>query len=82
MGAVRLRAELEAKGIDPPVVERTVGELYAGQDEPILAMRVLADLQRTRRLAPAKLVGTLRQRGFDDETIEYVMGRAGLHPDD
>lgn len=81
MGKERLKAELLTKGLPERVVEEAVRVAWRWVSEEELALRVLnsreghgteRDLRRATRL--------LRERGFDEDTIESVVGR--VHRDD
>jgi regulatory protein len=76
MGRERLKAELLAKGLPERLVEETIRVAWRGVSERELALRVVSsragrgterDLRRAIRL--------LRQRGFDEDTIEAVIRR-------
>lgn len=73
MGRSRLEAELLAQGFAQVLVEHTLNAIYRRHDERALATallrgrkRTVVDLGRQARL--------LRSRGFDEDTIEEVLG--------
>lgn len=70
MGRERLKAELLQRGFEEPVVERALKKAYRSISEQELACQVLEG--RTSRTGPLQWVRLLRQRGFDDETIQQV----------
>ena len=75
MGRERLEAELLAKGVSEPVAERAIREALRGMDEETLARRALSAVRRAgRRLTPVQSMRLLRQRGFEDETIDRMIG--------
>ena len=80
MGAARLQAELEAKGFAVDEVARVLTACYGERGELGYALRILYELRRKQRLSLARLVGTLRQRGFSEETIESVVQRSECQP--
>lgn len=74
MGSERLKAELQAKGIPDTVADRVVTGAFRTVKEETLAHRALQAKQgRGRSLTPVQMERVLRQRGFEDETIERVM---------
>jgi regulatory protein len=80
MGRVRLKAELLAKGIADDGAERAVREAFRGLDEEALARRALHVRQRKgRRLTRMQAVRLLRQWGFEEDTIERMMGAVTEH---
>ena len=79
MGRERLRAELQAKGVDESVAEGALAVSLDGVDEETLARQVLKVTQRRgRQLTPMQMARLLRQRGFEDETIDRIIGPMGL----
>ncbi len=84
MGRERLKAELQAKGIGEAVAEQAIGESLRGIDEAVLAQQALKARQRTgRRVTPVQAVRLLRQWGFEEETIDRIIGaRSGREGSD
>jgi len=78
MGRERLRGELLARGVGESLADRAIGEVLRGVDEVALARRVLK-VQRGQggRLAPVRAARLLRQRGFEEETIDRIIGVRG-----
>ncbi len=75
MGQARLKAELQAKGIADPVADMAIREALRQTDEETLARRALKATQRTgRQVTPAQVVRLLRQRGFEEDTIDRMIG--------
>ncbi|MBH0206468.1 MAG: regulatory protein RecX [Nitrospira sp.] len=80
MGRERLEAELLLKGVPEPVAGRAIREALRDLDEDTLARRVLAVIRRRgRQLTPAQSVRLLRQRGFEEETIDRMIGDHTRH---
>ena len=80
MGRERLEAELLFKGVPEAVAGLAIRAALRDLDEDTLARRALAVLQRTgRQLTPAQSVRLLRQRGFDEETIDRMLGDRMRH---
>lgn len=78
MGRERLKRELLAKGVDEPLADRTVRAVLRGVEEETLARRALKVQQgRGGRLALARAARLLRQRGFEEETIDRIIGVYG-----
>ncbi len=78
MGRERLKAELLAKGVAESLADRAIREVMRGIDEETLARRVLKAKQRKGgRLAPVSAIRLLRQRGFEEEMIDRVIGPRG-----
>jgi SOS response regulatory protein OraA/RecX len=76
MGRARLEAELSGQGIAETVAQRAIHGALRNLDEETLARRVLASARRPgRRLTPQQAMRLLRQRGFEEETVERIMGR-------
>lgn len=74
MGPVRIKAELQAKGIAETVADQVIAVMVREIGEERLARRALHAKQRQgSRLTSAQSVRLLRQRGFDDETIDRVV---------
>jgi SOS response regulatory protein OraA/RecX len=75
MGRARLQAELLATGCPDHIVHATLRASYREVSERDLALRVVA---MAGRITPEKTHGRvtrlLGQRGFDEDTIEAVMG--------
>lgn len=75
MGRARLQEELLGTGCPEPIVQATVRALYRTMSELNLARRVVAAAGRaTSAQALGRLARLLNQRGFDEDTIETVMG--------
>lgn len=78
MGRERLKAELLATGVAESVVEGAMGEALQGVDEEVLARRALTMKQgRGGRLPLVKAARLLRQWGFEEDTIDRMMGPHG-----
>ena len=74
MGQERIKAELQAKGIAETVADRVIADVFGKVGEEKLARRALSVKQRHgSRLTPAQSVRLLRQRGFDEETIDRIV---------
>jgi len=75
MGRERLKAELQAKGIAETVADGAIRSSLRGVDEEVLARRALKARQRRgQRLTPIQALRLLRQWGFEEETIDRMMG--------
>ncbi len=75
MGRERLKAELQAKGIAESVADGALREVLRGVDEETLARRALKARQRRgQQLTPTQALRLLRQWGFEEETIDHMMG--------
>jgi len=75
MGREGLKAELVAKGVAESLAERGIREALREVDEEALARRALEVRQgRGGRLAPVRAARLLRQWGFEDETIDRIIG--------
>lgn len=70
MGRERLKLELLARGFEKTVAERALYSAYRSISEQELACRALEG--RTTSMRPIQWVRFLRQRGFDDDTIQQV----------
>ena len=70
MGRERLKAELLMRGFEESVTERALRQAYRSISSQELACQALEG--RTTRTRPMQWVRFLRQRGFDDETIQQV----------
>lgn len=78
MGREWLKAELLARGIAESLADRAIREALRGVDEEALARRALKVKQGgASRFAPVKAARLLRQRGFDEETIDRIIGSPG-----
>jgi regulatory protein len=76
MGSVRLQEELLATGCSEHIVRTTLRATYSKMSEKDLAMRVVSIAGRTNsQRSPSRIARLLSQRGFDEDTIETVMGR-------
>lgn len=74
MGRARLEAELLARGITKSLAGQAIHEALRGLNEEILARRALSMMKRVGRcVTPAQAMRLLRQRGFEDETVERIM---------
>lgn len=78
MGRERLKAELLATGVGEFVAEGAISEALRGVDEEVLARRALT-IKRGggSRLPLVKAVRLLRQRGFEEDTIDRMRGPHG-----
>ncbi len=73
MGPERLKAELQAKGIPDALAGRVVAAAFRTVKEDTLAHRALqGKYGRSRGFTPAQIERFLRQRGFEEETIDRV----------
>ncbi|MBP8154685.1 MAG: RecX family transcriptional regulator, partial [Nitrospira sp.] len=70
MGRERLKAELLNRGFEDSVAERALRQAYRSISEQELACQALEG--RASRTRPVQWVRFLRQRGFDDDTIQQV----------
>lgn len=78
MGRERLKVELQAKGVAESLADRAIREVLQGINEETLARRALKVRQgRGDRLAPVRVARLLRQWGFEEETIERIIGARG-----
>ena len=78
MGRERLRAELLARGITESLADHAIREALRGVDEEALARRALRVKQgRGSRLGRVRAARLLRQRGFEQETIDRIIGSRG-----
>ena len=75
MGRARLQDELLATGCPEHIVQATLQVTYRKVSERDLAMQVVAMAGRTTSTRMLeRLARLLSQRGFDEDTIETVMG--------
>ena len=75
MGRARLQDELLATGCPEHIVQATLQATYRKVSERDLAMQVVAMAGRTTSTRMReRLARLLSQRGFDEDTIETVMG--------
>jgi regulatory protein len=75
MGRARLQEELLATGCPESIVQATLRATYRKVSEQDLAMQVVAMSSRaTSAQTLGRVARLLNQRGFDEETIETVMG--------
>ncbi len=75
MGRARLQAELLATGCPEHIVHATLRATYRKVSERDLAMQVVTMAGRTTSAQTlGRVARLLSQRGFDDDTIETVMG--------
>lgn len=70
MGRERLKLELLSRGFEDAVAEQALSSAYRSISEQELACRALEG--RTTSTRPSQWVRFLRQRGFDDDTIQQV----------
>ena len=84
LGRERLKAELQAKGIGETVTDQAIRASLQGVDEEALARRALKARQRNgRRVTQAQAMRLLRQWGFEEETIDRIIGaRSGREGSD
>jgi SOS response regulatory protein OraA/RecX len=75
MGRARLQEELLATGCPEHIVRATLRAVYRKMSERDLAMQVVTAAGRTTSAHMlGRLIRLLNQRGFDEDTIETVMG--------
>ena len=75
MGRARLQDELLATGCSERIVHATLRSAYHKVSEQDLAVQVLTRASRTAPAkTPSRVARLLSQRGFDEDTIETVMG--------
>ena len=75
MGRARLQDELLSTGCSEHIVHTTLRVAYRKVSEQDLAMQVVTRASRTASAkTPGRVARLLSQRGFDEETIETVMG--------
>lgn len=75
MGRARLQEELLATGCPEHIVHTTLRATYRKVSERDLAMQVVAMSSRaTSAQTLGRVARLLNQRGFDEDTIETVMG--------
>jgi len=75
MGRERLEAELQVKGVSEAVAGQVIREALRDLDEVTLARRALSAVHRAgRQMTTAQSARFLRQRGFDEETIDRMLG--------
>ena len=75
MGRARLQDELLATGCSERIVHATLRSTYRKVSEQDLAVQVLAKASQTfSAKTPGRVARLLSQRGFDEDTIETVMG--------
>lgn len=75
MGRARLQEELLATGCPGHIVHATLRATYRRVTEWDLAMQVVTMASRTTSAqTPGRVARLLNQRGFDEDTIETVMG--------
>lgn len=75
MGRERLEAELQVKGVPEAVAGQAIREMLRDLDEDMLARQALSAMRRTgRRMTTAQSARFLRQRGFEEETIDRMIG--------
>ncbi len=75
MGRARLQDELLATGCSERIVHATLRSAYRKVSEQDLAVEVLMRASRTASAkTPSRVARLLSQRGFDEDTIETVVG--------
>ena len=75
MGRARLQEELLATGCPEHIVQATLRATYRKVSEQDLALQVVRMAERATSLQTlGRLATLLNQRGFDEDTIETVMG--------
>jgi SOS response regulatory protein OraA/RecX len=75
MGRARLQEELLATGCPEHIVRATLRATYRRVSERDLAMQAVTMASRaTSAQTPGRVARLLNQRGFDEDTIETVMG--------
>jgi SOS response regulatory protein OraA/RecX len=75
MGRARLQEELLATGCPEHIVRATLRATYRKVSERDLAMQVVTMAGRTTSAQTlGRIARLLNQRGFDEDTIETVMG--------
>ena len=75
MGRARLEVELLAQGVTDTLAGQAMREMLCNLDEETLARRALSMTKGAgRRLTPGQAVRLLHQRGFEEETVERIMG--------
>ena len=75
MGRARMQEELLATGCPEPIVHATLRAAYRKVSERDLAMQVVTMAGRiSSPQARNRVARLLSQRGFDEDTIETVMG--------
>ena len=75
MGRARLQEELLATGCPDHIVQATLRAAYRKVSERDLAIQVIATAGRTSSVQTlGRVARLLSQRGFDEDTIETVMG--------
>ena len=75
MGRARLQEELLATGCPEHIVQATLRTTYRKVSEQDLALQVVTMASRaTSAQRLGRVVRLLGQRGFDEDTIETVMG--------
>ena len=75
MGRARLQAELLATGCPEHIVHATLRAIYRKMSERDFALQVVTMAGRTTSAQTlGRIARLLSQRGFDEDTIETVMG--------
>jgi SOS response regulatory protein OraA/RecX len=75
MGRARLQEELLATGCPEHIVRVTLRATYRKVSEQDLALQVVRMAERATSVQTlGRLAKLLNQRGFDEDTIETVMG--------
>ncbi len=73
MGREALKAELLRQGLSEGLVVRMLDTLYPQGRERELAEQVIRQATRRAPVSSSRAARLLRQRGFDEETIEEVV---------
>ncbi len=73
MGREALKAELVRQGLAEGLVAETLDRLYGHDRERELAMQAIQQVSRRAAVSPSRAARLLRQRGFDQETIDDVV---------
>jgi len=82
LGAMRIRQELQAKGLDPQAVAAAVGDLQATELARAQAVwhKKFAGVVASDPAGRARQMRFLAARGFGGETIRSVLRQAGQGP--
>lgn len=73
MGREALKAELLRQGLAESLVAETLDRLYGHDRERELAKQAIQRVSRRAGDSPSRAARLLRQRGFDQETIDDVV---------
>ena len=78
MGRARLEEELLSTGCPEHIAQATLQAIYRKVSERDLALQVVKVAGRTiSAQTPGRIARLLSQRGFDEDTIETMMGDMG-----